>query len=126
MLASILWFIAIGTVLVVPALLIWGWVSWLRNDTPRTISSTLSLVGFSFSTASAMLALFAHLYARFIRSFPSYDPMLTRIYVCGCLLSSVGIFFAVGGTGRRGPVRFLSPACAFGTLLFWLLALSSE
>jgi hypothetical protein len=124
MLASILWIIAIATVLVVPALIIWGWVRWSRNSAGRTVSSTLSFVGFSFSTASAMLALLAHLYARFIRSFPSYDPALSRIYVCGCLLSSVGILFAVGGTGRRGPVRLLSPACAFLTLLFWLLALS--
>lgn len=126
MLASILLLIAVATVLVVPSLLIWGWVRWSRDHAPRTVSSTLSLVGFSFSTASALLALFAHLYARFIRGFPFYDPTLMWIYACGCLLSSVGILFAVGGTGRRSPVRLLSPACAFGTLLFWLLALSSE
>jgi len=125
MLASILWFIAIATVLVIPALLLWGWVRWMQSEIPLTVSSTLSLLGFSFATASALLALFTHLFARFIRNFPPSDPALMKIYGSGCLLSSLGIAFAVGGTARRGPVRWLAPTCAFGTLLFWLLAMSS-
>jgi hypothetical protein len=126
MLASILLVIAIATVLIVPTLLLWGWIRWMKNASPLTVASTLSLIGFSFATSSALLAVFAHLYARFVRSFPSYDPALMKICGCGCLLSSLGIAFAVGGTARRGPVRWLAPACAFGTLLFWLLAMSSE
>lgn len=126
MLAWILWFIAIGTVVVVPVLIIWGWVRWLKDNSPRTISLILSLLGFSFATASALLVLFTHLYGRFIRGFPSYDPTLMRIYACGCLLSSAAIALAIGGSGRRGPVRWLAPVCAFGTLLFWLIAISSE
>jgi hypothetical protein len=125
MLASILWLIAVATVLVIPALLLWGWIRWIRTEIPHTLASTLSLIGFSFATSSAVLAIFAHLYARFIRSFPFYDPVLLKIYACGCLLSSLGIAFAVGGTARRGPLRWLAPACAFGTLIFWLLAMSS-
>jgi hypothetical protein len=125
MLASILWFIAVGTVLFIPALLLWGWIRWIKSPSPLRASSTLSLIGFSFATSSALIAFSAHLYARFIRSFPSHDPALMKIYACGCLLSSLGIAFAVGGTARHGPVRWLAPACAFGTLLFWLLAMSS-
>jgi len=126
MFGSILWFIAIGTTLLVPALLIWGWVRWLKDKNPRTTSSTLSLLGFSFATASALLALLTHLYARFVHSFPFHDPALLRIYGGGCLLSSAGIVFAIGGAGHRGPVRWLAPACAVGTLLFWLIAMASE
>jgi len=126
MLASILWFITVGAVFIVPALLVWGWVRWSRNNDPRTTSSTLSLLGLSFATASVLLALFTHLYARFVRSFPFHDPALMKIYAAGCLLSSLGILFAIGGSGRKGPVRWIAPACAFGTLLFWLIAMSSE
>jgi hypothetical protein len=126
MLASILWFIAIATVLVIPPLLLWGWIRWMKSASPLTVATTLSLIGFSFATASALLVLFAHLFARFVRSFPAHDPTLMKLYSSGCLLSSLGIVFGVGGTARRGPVRWLAPACAFGTLLFWLLAMSSE
>jgi hypothetical protein len=128
MLAAILWFIAVTTTLLIPALLVWGWVRWVTtaNESTRSRSSTFSLVGFSLATASAALALATHLYARFVHSFPFYDPTLMKIYACGCLLSVVGIAFAVAGTGRPNPVRLLAPICAFGTLIFWLLAMSSE
>ena len=76
--------------------------------------------------ASALLAVFTHLYARFIHSFPLYDSALMRIYGCGCFLSSAGILCAIGGSGRRGPLRWIAPVCAIGTLLFWLFAMSSE
>ena len=128
MLASILWFIAVATTLLIPALLVWGWIRWARRpqELARSRSDTFSLVGFSLATASAALALGTHLYARFVRSFPFYDPVLLKIYACGCLLSVVGIVFAVAGTGRPNPVRWFAPTCAIGTLIFWLLAMSSE
>lgn len=126
MLSSILWLLAVGTALVIPALILWGWVRYLRDHAPRTRASTLSMLGLSFSTLSALLALSTHLYARFVRNFPLHDPTLLRIYAAGCLLSSLGIAFGVGGAGHKGPLRWLSPVTAFGTLLFWLLALSSE
>ena len=128
MLASILWFIAVATTFVIPALLLWGWVRWSQHpqETPRARSSTFSLLGFSLATASAALAVVTHLYARFVHSFPFYDPTLLKIYACGCLLSIAGIFFAVAGSGRANPLRWLAPICSVGTLIFWLLAMSSE
>ena len=126
MLASVLWLIAVGIVFIVPALLLWGWLRLSKDDTPRTLSWKFSLAGFSFATASALLALFAHLYARFIHSFPYYDPVLFKIYGTGSLLSIAGIALAVAGTGHKNPVRWLAPVCAFGTLVFWLLAMTSE
>jgi hypothetical protein len=126
MLASILWFIAVVTTLLIPALLLWGWVRWSKNKNPRSNSSTFSLLGFSLATASASLALGTHLYARFVHSFSFHDPTLLKIYAAGCLLSVAGIAFAVAGTGRPNPVRWLAPICAFGTMVFWLLAMTSE
>jgi hypothetical protein len=126
MFASILLGIVVAVTLIVPALLIWGWLRWSQNDDPSSRSSRFSLVGFSLATASAALALGTHLYARFVHNLPLQDPTLIKIYACGCLLSLVGIIFAVAGTGRPNPVRWLAPLCAFGTLVFWLLAMATE
>ncbi|MGB9435125.1 MAG: hypothetical protein WBQ89_22960 [Candidatus Acidiferrum sp.] len=126
MLTSIPWFIAVATTLCVPILLVWGWIRWAKGENPRSRSSTFSLVGFSLATASAGLAVATHLYARFVHNFPYYDPTLLKIYACGCLLSVAGIAFAVAGSGRPNPVRWLAPVCSFGTLVFWLMAMSTE
>jgi len=126
MFPMILAFIFVGTYLVVPALIVWGWIRWSKSIVPRSIPSTLSFIGFCLATASALLGLFAALYARFIHSFPFYDPALMRIYACGGLLSLAAILFGIAGVWRRGPVRWLAPACSLGTLLFWFLAASSE
>jgi hypothetical protein len=126
MLTSIPWLIAVATTLCVPILLVWGWIRWAKGEIIRSRSSTFSLVGFSLATASAGLAVATHLYARFVHSFPYYDPTLLKIYACGCLLSVVGIGFAVAGSGRPNPVRWLAPVCSFGTLVFWLMAMSTE
>jgi hypothetical protein len=128
MLGSTLWVIAVGITLFVPALLLWGWVRWSKNKNSyaRSRSSTCSLIGFSLATASATLAIATHLYARFVHSFPFDDPTLMKIYAIGCLFSIVGIALGVAGSGRPNAVRWLAPVCAFGTLVFWLLAMSSD
>lgn len=127
MLAATLWLIAVAITLSIPALLLWGWLRWSQEkSSPRTRSSTCSLTGFSLATASATLAIATHLYARFVHSFPFEDPTLMKIYAVGCLFSIVGIALGVAGSGRPNAVRWLAPVCAFGTLVFWLLAMSSD
>ncbi|MGB7435102.1 MAG: hypothetical protein WBQ61_11575 [Candidatus Acidiferrum sp.] len=126
MLASILWLIVVAITLIVPVLLIWGWVRLSQDDTPRTRASTFSLLGFSLATASATVAIATHLYARFVSSFPMHDPTLIKIYACGCFLSLTGIVFGVAGTASPGAVRWLAPVCAFGTFVFWILAMSTQ
>jgi len=126
MLASLLWLVAITVTLLVPILLVWGWLRWSNDETPRSRSSTFSLIGFGLATASAGLAIGTHLYAVFVRSFRPADPTLLKIYACGSLLSVVGIGFSFAGSGRPNPVRWLAPICAIGTLVFWLLAMGSE
>jgi hypothetical protein len=85
----------------------------------------LSLAGFTLASASALLAISAVVYAQAI-GFPFYDPRLLRAYRWGCLLSISGIVFAISGVWRKSPLRWLAPACSVGTLLFWLMATTSE
>ena len=127
MLASIPLLFAVGTTFAIPVLLVWGWVRWVKDKTEkqRSSSSTFSLVGFSLATGSAALAVATHLYARFVHNLALSDPALMKIYAFGCLLSIAGIAFAVAGSGRPNPVRWLAPVCAFGTLIFWLMAMST-
>jgi hypothetical protein len=126
MVASILWLFVVAVTLTIPALLLWGWLRLSQEHTPRSRSATFSLFGFSLATASAAVAIGTHLYARFVSSFPPHDPTLTKIYLCGCFLSLAGIVFAVAGSGAPGAVRWLAPVCAFGTFVFWLLAMSTQ
>jgi peptidoglycan biosynthesis protein MviN/MurJ (putative lipid II flippase) len=126
MFASFLLVTAVALTLIVPVLLLWGWLRWSQNDSPRSRSSTFSLLGFSLATASAMLAIGTHLYARFFHALPLEDVTLMKIYAVGCLLSIIGIAFSFAGTGRPNPVRWLAPVCSVATLVFWLLAMGTE
>ena len=42
--------------LVTPVALIWGWTRWTRQPKQRTVPAILSLIGFGFATASAVVA----------------------------------------------------------------------
>jgi hypothetical protein len=121
-------FLAIGLAIyvVLPILLISGWFRWSKDKRTPGLVLKFSMVGFSLASASALLGLSTALYALLIRSFPFYDPTLMRIYACGSLLSLLGIIFAIGGLWRRGPLRWYALASAAGTLLFWLVVMSSE
>jgi hypothetical protein len=109
-----------------PALLIWGWVRWVKRSKSRTLCPILSLAGFSLASLSAVLAISAITYALFVRPFPFYDPSLVKIYGVGGLLSLGGFVFAVGGLWRPSPLRWHAPACAIGMLLFWFAMAASE
>jgi hypothetical protein len=126
MLSTFMVLLVVGLYAGVPTLLIWGWVRWARRTQPLTPSSILSLIGFAFATASSLLASSSALYANVIRRFPFYDPSLLRIFAVGTLLSLCAILFAIIGIWRPNPLRWHAPACAVGTLLFWLLAAAGE
>ena len=110
--------------LVAPLTLIWGWIRWVAR--PKSWSSSiLSLIGFTFATASAALAISVVLYAH-AHHFGYYDPLLLQIFRWGGLLSIAGILFGVLGWWRENPLRWHSPICAIGTLAFWLIAAGGE
>ncbi len=123
---TLLVFFAIGIYLAVPAAMIAGWVRWIRGSQPQTLSSVLSLIGFTLATASGLLAISSVLYAQTIGGFPYYDPSLLRIYRWGVLLSLAAIVFAIVGAWRPSPLRWYAPACAVGMLVFWFMSASGE
>jgi hypothetical protein len=110
----------------VPALMVWGWVRWLRRTQPRTLPVILSLIGFTLATASGLLAFSSVVWAHAIGGFPYYDPRLLRMYRWGGLLSLSGLVFGIGGLWRPGPVRWLAPVCSLGTALFWFASAMGE
>ena len=94
--------------LVTPAALIWGWTRWKCQPKQRTVPAILSLIGFVFATASAVVAVSSVAGAQ-VHHFPFYDPLLLRIFRWGGLLSLAGILFGIGGVWR--PIfRQLTPA----------------
>ncbi|MBI3477612.1 MAG: hypothetical protein HY010_17915 [Acidobacteria bacterium] len=111
--------------LVTPVALIWGWTRWARQQEQRSVPAILSLLGFIFATASAVIAVSFAAYAQ-LHHFPYYDPLLLRIFRWGVLLSLSGILFAIGGVWRSGPLRWHALVCGLGMSAFWLLAAEGE
>jgi hypothetical protein len=111
--------------LVSPVTLIWGWKRWVGQPKLRTVPSVLSLVGFIFATASALLAVSSVAYAQ-VHHFPFYDPLLLRIFRWGTLLSLAGILFGIGGIWRPSAIRWHAPLSGIGMLAFWVLAAAGE
>jgi|SRR2546428_3974851 len=122
---SIVVILGISMYIAMPVVLVWGWVRWSKCTQPRTVFSTLSLIGFTLATASGLLAIFTIFYA-FAIGFRYYDPPLLRIYRWGLLLSLSGFLFAISGVWRSNPLRWHAPAGAVGMFLFWFVAASSE
>jgi hypothetical protein len=122
----LLFFIVVGIYLGQPVLLAWGWMRLFKRREPWRLVPTLSLIGFSLATASALLAISAAAYAYLVRSFPFHDPLLMRIYSWGMRLSLGGFLFGLAGVWRKGPLRWLAPVCAVGTLIFWVVAAWGE
>jgi len=116
--------IALGY-LVTPTALIWGWTSWTRQPKQTTLPAILSLIGFIFATASAILAVSSVAYAQ-VHHFPYYDPLLLRIFRWGGVLSLAGLLFGIGGVWRPGALRWHAPLCGLGTLAFWFIAATGE
>jgi len=108
-----------------PAGIVWGWMRWIREQRKATVAGILSLIGFAFATLAGLLAVGAVLFGG-PGSYAYYDPRLLRIFRSGLLLSLVGFGFGMCGVWRSNPLRWLSPSCAFGMFLFWLLMASME
>src|SRR6266404_5687889 len=116
---------AIAVYGVLPVLLIWGWIRWAISSQPRTVPAIMAFVSFLLTTLSVLLALETAFYARVVRSFPYYDPVLMKIYAYGMLLSLAAFMIALGGLWRPSSVRWHAPLCAVGMLTFWVMAASS-
>jgi hypothetical protein len=117
---------AIGIYIILPTIMIWGWARWSKHKQPRTILSTLSLIGFALGTISGLLAISGMIYARLAGGLPFYDPVLLRIYRWGAVVSLAGMIFGIAGIWRPGPLRWHAPVCALATLIFWLAAAVGE
>jgi hypothetical protein len=126
MINIILVLIELGFYFAVPAGLVWGWVRFLKNQKSQVTVLAPSLVAFALGTVSALLAIGATFYTRAATGFAYPDPSLMRLYRMGALLSLMGIVLATVGISRPGPLRWHAPACAMGTLIFWLVAASGE
>jgi hypothetical protein len=111
---------------VLPVVLIWGWLRWLRGARPRTLPSMLSLTSFVLATTSGLLAIAAGAYARLVGGLPVRAPSLQHILSCGLLLSLCAVVSALGGAWRSSPLRWHALIGSIGTLLFWVVSATGE
>ena len=111
---------------VVPMIMIWGWLRWLKRPKASSVTARLSLVAFALATLSILLAIASLLYALAIGGFPYYDPRLLKIFRVGKILSLVGVIGAICGVWRPNSVRWHALVCSLGSLVFWLIAATGE
>ncbi|WP_212733195.1 hypothetical protein [Terriglobus roseus] len=111
--------------LVTPAALIFGWVRWSKQRAAAAEGVTVSLVSFAFTSGSAALGLATIAFAQ-IHYFGFYDPVLMRIYGCGAVLSCISLLLSLAGFLRPNVLRWYAPACALGTLAFWVMTAAGE
>jgi hypothetical protein len=111
-----------GGYVAAPALLVWGWVRWIKSTKPLTLWSILSLIGFLFASASGLCALLLFLYVREHGSGMHHfdDRVFMGLFQLGRLLSRIAIAFGIAGVWRPNPLRWLAPGSAAATIMFWL------
>jgi hypothetical protein len=118
-LSDIVLFVLCG---VVPAVMVWGWVRWIRRNQARTVFLILSRIALVSATTSALLALASVLYYRSIpgRIFVP-DPMPAIIVErAGAALALIATATAIGGVMRPNLLRWHALVGALGALFFWL------
>ena len=106
--------------------MIWGWVRWSKRAQRPTLTSVLSLIGFTLATASGLLAVSSLLYAHAIDGFGYYDPLLMSLYRWGALLSASSFALGLSGVWRPSSLRWYTPLCGIWTFLFWFVVAMSE
>ena len=114
--AGVLFFI--GEFVVVPLLLVGGWIRWLKKPKERTLFPILSLAGFSAASASALLAVAAVL-RKILSGADYFSPLIG--YRWGYALSFVACAFAIAALWRPGRLRWHALVCGAGTLFFWYM-----
>jgi hypothetical protein len=98
------------------AVIVFGWIRWVRASEARTLFSTLSLTGLAVSTASLLFV--------FLPALFSHSLDVARSWGVGTALA--GVFFAVCGAWRSNPLRWRALASAAAMLLLWFLTLVLE
>jgi hypothetical protein len=116
----------LGTDIVLPLAIIYGWVRWAKSKPTVTGLSAFSLGAFALATSSALLAFGALLYAHLVRSFPFHDPTLMQFYRWGFLSSLSGLVLGIVGWWRRSALRWYAPVCSLGVVVFWIAAAWGE
>ena len=114
--------IAIVTYLVGPILLVWGWMSWIKQRPKSwTASSMLSFISFCFVSLAALFAAWTILYAA-SGKFESNYSFFFRTLRRGAILATVALLCGIAGLWRKHPLRWHAPAAAVCNIAFWLLA----
>src|SRR5581483_5658041 len=110
--------------IVVPVVLVTGWVRWRRQ--PRGPALKISFIGFVLGSSSALLAACSILFAFLGNGFRHYDPVLLQIYRMGILLSLGGLACAVIGAFKQNILRWHAPILSLGMLALWFMWAASE
>jgi hypothetical protein len=113
------WLLPIPTYLFGPALLIWGWIRWIRHK-PRswTMGPLFSFVGFCLATAAYVWGIVVIVVGF---DFEHNGNYIGRFVEFGAILSLAALALTIGGVGRKSPLRWHAPSLSLCAVCFWLL-----
>lgn len=107
-----------------PAWVIWGWVTLLRNRAVPSRARLTSLLGLAFTSTSAALEVGAVLYAQVSGVGPAGVPV--PLHVTGLVLAGLGLALSLLGARQRTTLRWTTPALSLVMLAIWLLNVCSQ
>jgi len=100
--------------LLVPILIAWGWIRWLKEKKPRNVAASFSYASFALATLSLLYAVyvigFAHLTAGSAADAPSWE---------GLCISAIATILAFAGLWRTNPLRWHATLCSLAMLFLW-------
>jgi hypothetical protein len=114
----------ISMFVVVPAAVVaFGWVRWVYEPKQRSVCGFFSLIGFTSTTLSCVLAIFSAVYG-YAHWMVERDRLPIKFERCGLILSLAGLGLGIIGLGRPSPLRWYAPGCALGIILLWFVVAS--
>ena len=111
------------SLVLVPILLVVGWVLGVRRSTSNSFPLALSSVGLSFSTAAMPLAVWAIANAKFLHAHYYHDAL--AYCALGEVLGMGGLALGILGMWRSHHLRWNTPLCGIATIVFWWSAAAS-
>ena len=105
-------------------LVVWGWARWFNGERTRNVYRTISTIGLSLSTISALMIIASIFYLRNAGLLVLFDSFLFRLSSCGAVLSVSGTILSMIGLRQQSPFRWNALFSGIITLAYWIFLLS--
>lgn len=122
--STIVWYLLIvGMWVVLPVVIIWGWLRWWRSAARDNVFARASSVGFALTTLCWLIWISLLLYVRMSGGLSLATQWNVQFYRGIGLLAFCGFLLGIIGAYRPNRLRWYTPAASLGMLLYWPVAI---